>query len=38
MSAALGLSLLGTQERVQNSYGKGTISIRASEVVLYFKW
>ena len=35
MSAAMGLSLLGTQERVRNSRGKRAISVRASEVLLY---
>ena len=33
-SAVIGL-FSGTQERVQNSHGKRTISLRASEVLLY---
>ena len=35
MSAAMGLFLLGTQERVRNSRGKRAISVRASKIVLY---
>ena len=34
-SAAMGF-FLGTQERVRNSHGKRAISVRATEVLLYF--
>ena len=34
MSAAMGLFLLGTQERVQNSHGTRAINIRAIEGLL----
>ena len=32
-----GFLFQGTQERVRNSLGKRTISVRATEVLLYFK-
>ena len=35
-SAAMGY-FLGTQERVRNSRGKRAISVRSTEVLLYFK-
>ena len=35
-SAAMGV-FLGTQERVRNSRGKRAISVRATEVLLYFR-
>ena len=35
MLAAMGLFLLGTQERFLNSCGKRAISVRATEVLLY---
>ena len=35
-SAAMGLLFQGTQERVRNSRGKRAISVRATEVLLYF--
>ena len=35
MSATMGLFLLGTKERVENSRGRRAISVRATEV-LYF--
>ena len=34
-SAAIGVRFQGTQERVRNSRGKGAISVRATEVLLY---
>ena len=36
MSAAVGF-LLGTQERIRNSRDKRAISVRASEVLLYYE-
>ena len=35
MSAAMGLFLLGTQERIRNSHVERAINIRATEVLLY---
>ena len=37
MSAAMGLLLLGTQERVRNCRDERAISVRASEVLLHFR-
>ena len=34
--SALWDSFLGTQERVQNSFGKQAISVRAIEILLYY--
>ena len=36
MSEAMGLFLLGTQERVRNSRGERAISVRATEVLPYY--
>ena len=36
-SAAMGFLFQGTQERVRNSHGKRAISVRATEVLLYFE-
>ena len=38
MSAAMGFPLLRNQERVQNSHGKGAISVRATEFLLYISF
>ena len=37
MPATMGLFSLGTQERVQNSRATRDVSVRASEVLLYYK-
>ena len=35
-SASMGIFFQGTKERVRNSRGKRAISVRATEVLLYF--